>query len=131
MLEDVVQVVALARGARTQVAALGAQGDGVAVVVQRRQRVGFAGRRVLRFFFLAADADLDQPELDVVDRQGAVHGLLMEAAQHAAGQFGLFAFDGDAAAATRQLDAHAIGQLAQVLVQRAAQVGQVLSLIHI
>ena len=36
-----------------------------------------------------------------------------------------FAFQGDPAAAPRQADAHAIGELVQVFVQRPAQVGQV------
>ncbi|MNQ87473.1 hypothetical protein D3C85_1026970 [compost metagenome] len=99
VFEDVVQVVALARRARTQVAALGAQGDAVAFVVQGGQRVRFLGLLFLQLFFLPAHADLDEAQLDVVDRQGTMHGLVVEAAQHAAGQLGQFAFNRDPAAA--------------------------------
>ena len=101
VLEDVVQVVALARGARAQVAAAGAQRDAVAFIVQRWQLGGLLRRFLAQFLVLAADADFHQAQLDVVHRQGAVHGLFVEAAQDAAGQLGGFALDGDAAAAAR------------------------------
>lgn len=124
VLEDVVHVVALARRARAQVGAARAQHHAAALVVDRRQRlVQFA--RVRLDLHRAAHADLDQAELDVVDRQRAVGGLLVKAPQGPSGQFGLFALYRDPAAAARQFHAHAVGELAQVLVQRAAQVGEV------
>ncbi len=119
-----VQVFALMRRARAQVGFFGAQTE--TAVIDRRhfrngRRRGWAIFRLLR----APGAQLHHAKLDIVDRQSLVHGSAMKPFERLAGCLGLFARDGHPVAAAIQDYIPAIGDLAQVFIQRSAQIGQV------
>ena len=138
MAQDIVQVIALAWRAGTQIAATGAQRNAAAIVVQRRQfrhwlpaclavAVGGGLRMLLdrgRGGGSGVGAQFDQTELDIVDGQIAVPGAAMEQG-HSGGRFlRLVAFGDQAVAVAADGDIVGLGDLLQVFVQRTAEIGQ-------
>src|SRR5690606_9330158 len=79
---------------------------------------GFVARR------FAADAQFDHAQLYVVDRKRVVRGPPMKPLQRLARGLGLVARDGHMLAAPVQSDVPAVGDLLEVFIERAAEVGE-------
>ena len=111
VLENLAQILALARRAALQVLAPRLQ--------HRRLVVGIAARSPL--------FEIDDGQLQIVRRQRGA-GAIVKGAQRRCGQIGLigFAFDLKAARAAFDADLEGIGNLPDIGVERATEIGQTL-----